>query len=175
MVRKKGQVKLQQTAFMLIAIILFFVLVGLAFLGYKMSGLKEKATEIQEENAKMLATKMANSPEFSCGNSFGTLKTNCIDIDKVMALKSNIEKYSGFWGIAGISIVRVYPKFSNVNCSLGNYPNCGVLGVYSENKVKGADYSNFVSLCRKELENGETINKCDIGKILVYPIDKRAK
>jgi len=174
MVKKRGQVKIQQTAFMLLALTLFFVLVGLAYLTYQFSGLKGKATEIQEENAKMLAIKMANSPEFSCGSSFGTVKSNCVDIDKVMALKTNIEKYTGFWGVAGISIVRVYPKFSNVPCTLGNYPNCGILEVYSENKVKGADYSNFVSLCRKEFEDGETINKCEIGKILVYPIDKRA-
>lgn len=169
---KRGQVKLQQTAFMLIAITLFLILVALAFLSFRLSGLKEKATELQEENAKTLAIKMANSPEFSCGGAFGTVRSNCIDLDKVMALKENINKYRGFWGVAGISMVRVYPKFNNVKCTLGNYPDCGILEVYSENKTKGADYSNFVSLCRKELINGETVNKCEIGKILVYPIDK---
>lgn len=172
-VRKKGQIKIQQTAFMLIALTLFFMLVGVGFLAYKIASLKESATSLQEENAKLLVTKLANTPEFSCGESFGSKLTNCVDLDKVMALKENIEKYTGFWGVAGISVIRIYPnEFVKVACTAKTYPNCGILEVYTSINQKGADYSNFVSLCRKELSNGVPVDKCEIGKLLIYPTVK---
>ena len=70
MVNKKSQMKIQQMAFMLIAIMIFFALVGLIILTVGFSGLKEKATALQEENANLLVSKLANSPEFSCGQAF---------------------------------------------------------------------------------------------------------
>src|SRR3989344_3030780 len=91
---KRAQLKIQQMAFMLMAVTLFFILVGMFFLVIKFSGLKESATMLEEENAMLLATKIANSPEFSCGNAFGTTKIACIDSDKMIVLKENINKYS---------------------------------------------------------------------------------
>ena len=84
---KQGQLKIQQMAFMLLAVTLFFVLVGMFVLALRFSGLKESATELEEKNAMLLVTRIANSPEFSCGNAFGKSRTNCIDADKVMMLK----------------------------------------------------------------------------------------
>ena len=75
---KKAQMKIQQTAFVLMAITLFFVLIGIFILVIRFSGLKESATELQEKNAMLLATKLANSPEFSCGEAFGNKKINCV-------------------------------------------------------------------------------------------------
>jgi hypothetical protein len=40
---KKGQMKIQQMAFMLMAVTLFFVLVGMFFLIFSFSNLKESA------------------------------------------------------------------------------------------------------------------------------------
>src|SRR3989338_5253518 len=71
---KKAQMKIQQMAFMLIALMIFFSLVGLLLLKVKFSGLKEKATDISEKNAILLVEKLANSPEFSCGMSFDESK-----------------------------------------------------------------------------------------------------
>src|SRR4030042_5145835 len=87
---KKGQMKIQQMAFMLMAITLFFVLVGIFVLVIRFSGLKDTAKQLEEENAMLLVSKLANSPEFSCENAFGAL-SNCIDADKIMALGSREE------------------------------------------------------------------------------------
>jgi len=43
---KKAQMKIQQMAFMLIAVMIFFALVGLLILTIGFSGLKEKATAL---------------------------------------------------------------------------------------------------------------------------------
>lgn len=113
----KAQMKIQQTAFMLIAVTLFFVFVGLFVLGFKFSGLKQAATDLNEKNAMLLVSKLANSPEFSCGESYGGKRINCVDADKVMMLKQNINKYENFWGVSDIKIRKIYPGIET-----GMYP-----------------------------------------------------
>jgi len=164
---RAGQMKIQQTTFMLLAVTLFFAMVGLAFVGFKISGLKNEATDVKQLNAQLLVTKLANSPEFSCGNSYGTSKINCVDAEKVMALKQNQEDYKGFWGVSNIEIRKIYPKMNgNVECTSVNYPNCNIIRIYPGNVV-GTYESNFVSLCRKDSSNGNFYNKCEMAKLLV--------
>jgi len=162
----KGQMKIQQMAFMLVAVILFFALAGMFVFSFKFANLKEMATELESKNAMLLATKIANSPEFACGDSFGTRKVNCVDGDKVMMLKEGIEKYEGFWSVENIEVRKIYPAGSNIECNLGNYPNCDYIRVYAK-EVSGYSHSNFVTLCRKEVFEGETYDKCDLARILV--------
>src|SRR3989338_7985995 len=159
MVNKKSQMKIQQMAFMLIAIMIFFALVGLIILTVGFSGLKEKATALQEENANLLVSKLANSPEFSCGQVFES-KENCIDLDKVFVLKNNINKYKNFWGVSGIEIIKVYPENKNLICASANYPNCDTLElipkstrstpICTRNYLK--DYSNQFVSCKRSQE-----------------------
>ena len=167
MLVKKAQLKIQQMAFMLIAITLLFALAGMFVLVFMFSGLKESATALNERNALLLVSRLANSPEFSCGESFGMLKLNCVDQDKVLILKQNSKTYSGFWGIAGIEIQKIYPE-SLEECTLGNYPNCGLITIYSE-KNKGVSSSNFISLCRKASSENGIYDKCEIAKLIIFP------
>jgi len=170
---KKAQMKIQQTAFMLLAVTLFFVLVGLFILTFKFSGLKETAALLQEENAMLLVTKLANSPEFSCGGAFGANKGNCIDADKVMALKENINDYSGFWGVSNIEIRKIYPEaYAGIECTKSNYPNCDIIQI-RQKKVGGYDASNFVSLCRKESFENNVYDKCELARIMIsYEVEQ---
>jgi hypothetical protein len=160
---KKGQLKIQQMAFMLMAITLFFVLAGMFILTISTSNLRESALALEEKNALLLVSKLANSPEFSCGESFGSMKTNCIDGDKVMMLKENIEKYENFWGISNIEIRKT--GLGPSVCSLGNYPNCGIIRLYSSNIT--SEYSNFVSLCWKDLFEGKVYDRCEVARLMV--------
>jgi hypothetical protein len=163
---EKGQIKVQQMLFMLLAITLFFILVGIFLLVVGSSGLKESAIELQEKNALLLVTRLANSPEFSCGESFGSSKVNCVDADKVMMLKQTSEKYKNFWGASNIIIRKVYPAGNGVECTLGNYPDCDVIRVYSREN-EGAEVSNFVILCRKAAGETGSYDKCEIAKMSV--------
>jgi hypothetical protein len=170
----KAQMKIQQMAFMLIAVTLLFAFAGIFVLSMKLSGLKNSATMLEQENAMLLVTKLANSPEFSCGESFGgNDKTNCIDIDKAMILKENIAKYSNFWGVSDIEIRKIYPAENrDVQCTINNYPDCNLITLFSTSGA-GYDSSNFVSLCRKErAENGGFYDKCELGKLLVRYVEK---
>lgn len=162
---KKAQMKIQQMAFMLIGITLLFVLAGIFLLTFKVSELKQEATELEEQNAVLLTTKMANSPEFSCGESFGDSRISCVDSDKVMMLKENIKKYENFWGVSNIEIRKIYPARKEL-CNIINYPDCGIIKIY-EKETNGFDASNFIALCRKESDGNELYNKCELARMFV--------
>jgi hypothetical protein len=165
LIGKRGQMKIQQTAFMLLAVTLFFVLVGLAILIFRIGNLQETAKILEEDNAKLLVSKLANSPEFSCGEAFGTSKTDCIDADKVMALKQNLNFYGDFWGISGIKIEKRYPLSNKeIKCNIISYPDCNLIIV---KEGTGYSVSNFVSLCRKETFEGSPYNKCEFAELIV--------
>ena len=163
---KKGQLKIQQMAFMLIAVTLLFAFVGLFIISIKTSGLRERANILEEENAMLLVGKLANTPEFSCGELYSG-KSNCIDADKVMVLK-DIEEYENFWGVNEIRINRIYPVLEGeIKCTEDNYPNCNVIEIYSDDSENRNYKSNFVSLCRIEQMEDKIYDKCEIAKLLV--------
>ncbi|MEK6812171.1 MAG: hypothetical protein AABX76_01285 [Nanoarchaeota archaeon] len=166
---RKGQMKIQQMAFMLIAVTVFFALVGMFVLTIVFSNMKASAAVLEEKNALLLASRLANSPEFRCGNAFGTERANCVDFDKVMALKKGIKKYSqaGFWGVSKIEIIKIYPTgaSSNVLCTLENYPECGRIEILPAGE--GTGVSNFIVLCRKEYNGGQVQNVCELAKIVI--------
>lgn len=166
MVSKIAQMKIQQMIFMLIAVTLFFVLVGMFLLVVSFSGIQKSATELCEKNAMLLSTKLANSPEFSCGEAFGGIKINCIDTDKVMVLKDSISKYRDFWDVTNIEVRKIFPISEEKVCNKGNYPNCNLIKVKSKEE-EGIYVSNFVSLCRKETFEGRSYDKCELGKIMI--------
>jgi hypothetical protein len=165
--KKRGQMKIQQMAFMLLAITLFFILVGLLVLGFKFSSIQEEASILNEKNALLLSTRIANSPEFSCGNSFGNSLTNCIDGDKFMMMKELSARYENFWGsVPNIIVEVVYPIKEKVECDAQNYPNCNIMKLYNL-EMKEFYQPNFVSLCRKVDDAGKTLNKCELARIFV--------
>lgn len=162
---KRGQVQMQQTAFLLIALTILFVLVGLFVLSFSLSGLKESKANLEEENALLLVSKLANSPELSCEESFGKRMSSCVDFDKAFALKKYSKDYSKFWGINNIEILRIQENIS-IECTEKNYPDCGILRVFVGNST-GTDKSNFITLCRKENFHGTSYDKCEVAKLVV--------
>ena len=167
MKNKQGQMKIQQTAFLLIAVTLFFVLVGIFVLGFRLSGLRGDVSALEEKNALLLATRIANSPEFSCGNSYDGERLNCVDSDKVISLKDFEETYQGFWGASSIEIRKLYPILSvDTECNSGNYPNCNIINIRGEEQGGFSD-GNFVTLCRKASKDGDSYDKCELAKLLV--------
>ena len=162
----KGQLKIQQMAIMLLAVTLLFVLVGMLFLMFSLSSVNDAAEALKEKNSLILTTRLANSPEFSCGKSFGIERTSCIDFDKVMMLKEQASKYEEFWeGVSNIEIRKIYPE-NPVLCNIGNYPDCGIIRIFSS-EIKRTSVSNFVSLCRKAVVDGEIYDKCELARVVI--------
>lgn len=161
---KKAQMKIQQMAFMLIAIIIFFVLVGLFALSMSFGGLKEKKAALDEKNALLLVSKLANYPEFSCENAYGGDKIDCVDFDKVMILKKHPE-YLEYLDLKNVEIKKI-TNDEEVVCTLQNYPDCNFLSLFEESN-QGDDKSAFISLCRKGSFEGATYNKCELARLIV--------
>ncbi len=158
----KGQMKIQQMAFMLLAVTLFFVLAGMFFLIMQVSNIKGSATTQESKNAELLVTRLANTPEFSCHNAFDNVGSNCIDLDKFIALKSSSDKYVKYWGknIESIEVRIIYPVMENeVLCTTSNYPNCNTIRLYNSN-MNGTYHATYVAACRKETREGESYDKC---------------
>jgi len=170
---KKAQMKIQQMAFMLMAITIFFVLVGMFVLMFSLSGLRQSAAELEQRNALLLVTKLANSPEFACGTSFGNNKVNCIDADKAMVLKNSISKYLGFWGSGiGNIVIRKASSVDNEDCKTSNYPNCDIINLFSKN-ITGFPAENFITLCIKEQAERGVYDQCEIAKLIIYYNDQQ--
>jgi len=153
---KKSQMKIQQMAFVLIAIMIFFTLVALFYLAIRVQTLQKSAVELREEEAKELVRKLASSPELSWSRECD----NCIDLDKAMMLKDR-RSYDGFWNLDYLAIRKIYPQ-NEGGCTSSNYPDCGEI-VLADGK-KGIPSEAFVSLCR--WEGSSNYEKCEIGRIL---------
>ncbi len=160
---QKAQLRIQEMSFMIVAVVIFFVLVGLFAFSIINSSLHSTATQIAENKALSAITNLADSPEFSCG------KPNCVDADKLMALIGK-KNYKKFWDFSSLTIVKSsgFNKSESemVLCSLLNYPNCDKFEIYDKKVLNEKKISNFVALCGKENENEQTYDKCEIAKLI---------
>ena len=150
---KRAQFKIQETAFMILGVVLFFVLVGLFWLTLKSSSLNKDVADLKQEEATTLALTIADSPELTCG-------VQCVDYDKLQALK-NTRLFETVWPIRSLEIRKIYPKTTTgnktgiVECNSGNYDTCNLLVI--ENKgitsTNGGVASSYIKLCHKEKRN----------------------
>lgn len=158
--QKKAQMKIQEMAFVLIAIMVFFSIVALFYFSIRLASMREDVQTEREEGAKELARKLADIPEFSWAEC-----PECIDADKLLALKER-NSYKNFWDVDYLMIENVYPNKTNIECTPANYPNCRTITLINKTKDIGIPVSAFVSICSYEYSKGG-YNKCELGKIYV--------
>ncbi len=168
-----GQMKIQQMTFMLVAVTLLFILVGMFFLTMRLYDLKKTATNLEEKNAMLLVSRLANSPEFSCGNFFGGSRTSCVDFDKLIALKNRVGEETGIWDVAKIELRKIYPVGEDIICEENNYPDCNIVKIFDKKVNTLPAISNFVSLCRKETNGIMIYDKCELALLMVSSQEKR--
>jgi hypothetical protein len=164
----KGQLKIQEMAFVLIAIMIFFVLGGIFFINVKLATLKENVVEQRDDKAVEMALKLADTPEFAWSSSKDKCN-KCVDLDKVFALKKRLnssEAYTELWGFdtESIQVEVSYPEKTG-ECTISNYPECRTITLFRENK-EYANQGGYVALCRRDLTAGGNV-KCEMGRILV--------
>lgn len=159
---KKGQIQIQEMAFVLVAIILLFGLILLGFAMFQSTKIKQLAYETRKEKTIAMLDSIANMPEFSCKNAY------CLDEEKLIAylnLEDRRTVYDKFWknlNIALIKVERIVPEKQG-NCNEQNYPNCKTYVLYVSNKDYQA-YSTFMPLCYYSTNYGK---RCDIAKLTV--------
>ena len=100
---KIGQLKIQQMAFMLVAVFLFFSLVLLFYFKISLGDVGKTARDLEIQKAEGMVEKLASSPELIFEG-----RPNSIDADKLMVLKSE-RKFKELWDVNGIIIRKIYP------------------------------------------------------------------
>jgi hypothetical protein len=154
----RGQMKIQQMAFVLMAIFVFFVLVGVLYVSFKSASLEGSAEDLREEAASELVKKLASSPEFSWTEDCA----NCLDFDKAFVLKDR-ESYEGFWNLDYLMIEVI--GGTGEECNPSTYPECGKISII-EKENYGTPKQAFVAVCWYENTNGG-YNRCGLGRIHV--------
>jgi hypothetical protein len=156
---KKAQLKIQEMAFMLMAVIIFFAMAGMFFLVLMYNDLHNQANLLEQEKAISTAANIANTPEFSCGEAL------CIDSDKLLVMQER-EAYRDFWPITSFVVTKIGDQ-EKLECNEKNYPNCNYFKILDKQTESEQGVETFVSLCRKEQINGYFYDKCEIGRVLI--------
>jgi len=153
----KGQMKIQQMAFVLVAIMIFFVLVGLLFITLRVGALNKSAQNLKDDAAKEIVKRLANTPEFIWSDCPG-----CVDVDKAIVLKAHAQEYEDLWKLDYLAFEFVYPSRNKSECDLVNYPECSTITLIKDSGEYGVANSAYVSLCYWDKDG---YNKCELGKI----------
>jgi hypothetical protein len=156
---KKAQLKIQQMVFMLLAITLFFILVGMFYLAIKVVNLESDVNELNRDKAVALVSKIASNPEFVFENV-----PNAVDADKLMILKDSRE-YDGFFGVDGIIVQKIYPEEEEKDCTIENYPDCTRIKLFTNKDVSST--RSFVSWCRKNTLSGTSFDDCSLAILMI--------
>lgn len=158
---KKGQFKIQQMAFMLLAVFLFFILVSLFWLAIQQRNLHKEATQLEEEKTFFIADFLSGSSEFSCTGEIGEY---CIDTDKLIVLQEK-EAYKDLWPVSFIQVRKLDGEMDEKECNKVNYPNCNIYKVFGYDD--GTGKGSFVALCRWERISGYATKICELGKLII--------
>jgi len=157
----KGQFKIQQMVFIIVALIILFGIVSVFFVSIRFGELKTDVESLRKEAVLESVRKLAGTPEFAWIMSDDC--ASCVDMDKLILLK-NRTSYKGFYkDISLLKISRIYPTYSANECTLQNYPDCNTITLIQGDNYEG--YEAFVSLCGYDGQIGDY--KCELGKIIM--------
>lgn len=148
--RGRAQLKIQETAFMLLALAFLFALLFIFYSNYQIRQIYSAKNKLLEEQAITLLEKFVVMPEFSC------LHGTCIDEDKILVLR-NMSAYNDLWhGTVRIQVVKIYPKRETFT-------------IYEAGKKTGdyISYSSFIPLCKTLQQEGYIWQRCSLAKLLV--------
>lgn len=150
---KKAQFKIQEMAFVLVAVIVLFAFVMIFFSRFQLSLIQKSAEEIRREEAINMLHTLAAMPELKC-SSGGEI--NCIDISKLQGFLKVRSNYYGMWKNAYLSKIEIqefYPEGESYELySAPEEPEQGYIA-----------YSTYIPLCKQEKYE----MNCVIGKITV--------
>lgn len=157
----RGQLKIQQMAFVLVALMIVLGISFIFYLSFKTSSIRNSAEDIRELRAQEMARKFAGSPEIaytsrSCAS--------CADFDKAFVLKEKALNKTDYLGLWNSPLIQVKKLEGDTECTRQNYPNCSIVTVV---KASGSFTSvdSFVAVCNYDSTIGK--ERCDLGKIVI--------
>ena len=160
--RNNGQMKIQQMAFMIVAVFFFFILVGLFFLNVQFKSVKGNFANLQKGQAISSLKVIADMPELN----YGSGETMTMDEDKLSIMSGNFSsEYKIFWPVASIGVYKIYPTPNKIKKCPS--PNCNFYEIYNNGQSDVKTYSTYVSICKRIKKSGSIYDRCEIGKLVV--------
>jgi len=159
---KKGQMKIQQMAFMIVAVFIFFILAGIFLLRISFAGLYEDVDRLEREQAIKSLEVIADMQELNCGSS----EYFCLDEDKLRIMSEGFSmEYEDFWSVASIEVRKIYNTTrEDIECP---DINCNYYNLYDSGQRNKETESTFVSICKRVRSGDLRYNQCEIGKLTV--------
>jgi hypothetical protein len=157
-----GQMKIMQMSFMIIGVFLFFVLVGLFFMGILFKDVRGGAEELAREQAISSLKIIAAMPELS----YDSRDSMNVDEDKLRVMVGSFgNSYGEFWPIASLGVYKIQTVFDSVvECPA---VDCNYYNLYDSGQRNVERFSSYVSICKRVKEFGTVYDRCEIGKITV--------
>jgi len=162
MVTKKAQYRIQQMVFMIVALLFFFILVGIFIVGYQFRSVKVNFADLQKEQAISFLDVMRSMPEFGYSSQDSSSKDLCLDLDKIEVISSRISNFSDLLPVASIEVIK--GGGTRITCPK---ENCNSYLIYNAQQDDIEKYETSICLCRKLSENSYAYDRCDMGKLIV--------
>ncbi len=162
LINKKAQIKIQEMAFVLVAVVFLFALLFLFFARFQQTQITEMSTEIRELRTVTMLRVVASLPELRCSSSFGSAtEVACIDKDKLRAFDEDSvlrNNYKEIWNSASISKVMIQEVYGGDESFVVYEKPTGLSTV---------TYSTYIPLCE---ETTFSKSECNIAKIKITTI-----
>ena len=129
---KKGQLKIHETAFVLLGLAVLFGIVFIFFVRFQTGGIQQAAESVKQKQTLSLLEKISAMPELR-SSYYG------IDEDKLkifQPLASNALYVKQWQGLQRVSIIKIWPsaeEFQIYNKGNGNFT-----------------YSTFINICKQK-------------------------
>ena len=145
----KAQVKVQEMAFVLLALALLAMIAFIFFIRFQSGNIEKAGEEVKRKAAISLLEKIATMQEISCQKS-----DLCIDEDKLIWIDyKKIKLDSMFQGIKNAKVVRLYPKGKDL--------------IIYDSGAGNQSYSTFVNLCWQEKVGMAIEWRCGIAMLVL--------
>lgn len=123
-INKKAQLKIQEMAFVLVAVVVLLALGMLFFVSFQSKEMAKNAASYREARAITLVEVIASLPELRCSSSFsGTSESVCLDYDKVNFFSKNQDmqnRYASFWQNNYVTKIEIEEAYVNWVAPRGN-------------------------------------------------------
>lgn len=143
----KAQMKIQQMAFVLVALAIFFALAALLYFSFSLYNLRDTANTLADDEAREIVRKLSGAPEL--GFTSSTDCNSCIDLDKALLLKELAaagSPYENFWNLDYLMVEKISNSGNQEECTRFNYPNCKTITIINKNANFGSASKSFVAL-----------------------------
>jgi|GEM_PF-2904430 hypothetical protein len=162
-ISKSAQFQIQQMAFMIIAIFIFFALAAIFVLQISLSDLEGSSADIKTEKAINFLSTIPSMTELSFDDSC----PNCLDRDKLVVLSDFGVEYKRFFPLESLKAFKVYPvPEDNIVAGELNCPSRDCIVIFEGSNTSFQEYATFVPVCTKSRRQGILRKECEVWKLV---------